>query len=82
MNTAPHRLGTATSLSGQHEGSPSYSAAELTWGLILASMRQIPAQYASLKAGNWQMGVGKTLRGQMAVTPVRAIRGRSWMTVE
>ncbi len=50
--------------SGQHEGTPSYAAAELTWGLILASMRQIPAQFASLKAGNWQMGVGKTLRGR------------------
>jgi D-3-phosphoglycerate dehydrogenase len=50
--------------SGQHEGTPSYAAAELTWSLILASMRQIPAQVASLKAGNWQMGVGRTLRGR------------------
>jgi len=50
--------------SGQHEGTPSYAAAELTWALILASVRQIPAQFASLKAGNWQMGVGKTLRGR------------------
>ncbi len=50
--------------SNMHAGAPSYGAAELTWGLILASMRQIPAQFASLKAGNWQMGVGKTLRGR------------------
>lgn len=50
--------------SNMHAGTPSYGAAELTWGLILASMRQIPAQFASLKAGNWQMGVGKTLRGR------------------
>ncbi len=50
--------------SGQHAGTPSYATAELTWGLILASLRQIPQQMASLKAGNWQMGVGKTLRGR------------------
>ena len=50
--------------SNQHAGTPSYAAAELTWALILAAMRQIPAQVASLKAGRWQMGVGKTLRGR------------------
>ena len=27
-------------------------------------MRQIPQQMASLKAGNWQTGVGTTLRGK------------------
>ena len=36
----------------------------LTWGLILAAMRQIPQQMASLKAGHWQIGVGTTLRGK------------------
>ncbi len=51
--------------SNMHAGTPSYAAAELTWGLILASMRQIPQQMASLKAGQWQMGVGKTLRGRV-----------------
>jgi phosphoglycerate dehydrogenase-like enzyme len=30
--------------SDQHAGSPSYAAAELTWGLIIAAMRQIPQQ--------------------------------------
>lgn len=50
--------------SGQHADRPSYSTAELTWGLILAAMRQIPQQMASLRSGNWQMGVGKTLRGR------------------
>lgn len=50
--------------SSQHAGTPSYSTAELTWGLILAAMRQIPQQMTSLKGGNWQMGVGKTLRGR------------------
>lgn len=50
--------------SNMHAGTPSYGAAELTWTLILASMRQIPAQVASLKAGNWQAGVGRTVRGR------------------
>lgn len=50
--------------SNMHGGTPSYAAAELTWGLILASMRQIPQQVASIRAGNWQMGIGKTLRGR------------------
>jgi D-3-phosphoglycerate dehydrogenase len=50
--------------SDQHAGSPSYAAAELTWGLVLAAMRQIPQQMASLRAGTWQIGVGHTLRGK------------------
>lgn len=45
-------------------GSVNHAAAELTWALIMAAMRQIPAQMASTKAGNWQMGVGKTLHGR------------------
>jgi D-3-phosphoglycerate dehydrogenase len=50
--------------SNQHAGTPSFATAELTWGLILAAMRQIPQQVASLKSGKWQMGVGRTLRHQ------------------
>lgn len=50
--------------SNMHAGTPSYAAAEHTLALILASYRQIPAQMASLQAGNWQMGVGRTLRGR------------------
>lgn len=50
--------------SSQHPGTPSYAAAELTWGLALAAMRQIPQQMASLKAGRWQIGVGRSLRGK------------------
>src|SRR5207248_4406473 len=30
--------------SNQHAGTASYAAAELTWGLVLAAMRQIPQQ--------------------------------------
>ncbi len=50
--------------SNLHAGTPSYATAELTWGLILASMREIPQQMAALKAGKWQIGVGSTLRGK------------------
>ncbi|MEL7126577.1 MAG: D-2-hydroxyacid dehydrogenase family protein [Pseudomonadota bacterium] len=50
--------------SNMHAGTPSYAAAEMTLALILASYRQIPQQAASLKAGRWQMGVGRTLRGR------------------
>ena len=49
--------------SSQHAGTPCYADAELTWGLVLAAVRQIPQQMASLQAGNWQIGVGRTLRG-------------------
>lgn len=41
-----------------------YAAAELTFALILAAMRQLPQQMDSAKAGRWQMGVGRTLRGR------------------
>jgi D-3-phosphoglycerate dehydrogenase / 2-oxoglutarate reductase len=50
--------------SSQHADTPSYATAELTWGLILAAMRQIPQQMASLKAGNWQCGVGTSIGGK------------------
>ena len=57
------RLGIVVS-SGQHADTPSYATAEFTWGLILAAARSIPQQMASLKAGQWQIGVGQTLRGK------------------
>jgi D-3-phosphoglycerate dehydrogenase / 2-oxoglutarate reductase len=47
-----------------HAGTPSYATAELTWGLILSAIRQIPQQMAALKEGKWQIGVGQTLRGK------------------
>jgi len=57
------RLGIVVS-SSQHADTPSFATAELTWGLVLASSRMIPQQVASLKAGNWQFGVGSTVRGK------------------
>lgn len=50
--------------SSQHPGTPSYAAAELTWALAMAALREIPRQMASLKSGNWQMGVGRGMRGK------------------
>jgi D-3-phosphoglycerate dehydrogenase len=50
--------------SNMHPGTPSYATAELTWGLILAAMRRVPQQTASLREGRWQEGIGHTLRGK------------------
>ena len=50
--------------SDQHADTPSYAAAELTWALIMAAARQSPQQMQSLQRGEWQMGVGSTLRGK------------------
>jgi D-3-phosphoglycerate dehydrogenase / 2-oxoglutarate reductase len=55
------RLGIVVS-SDLHAASPSFAAAELTWGLVLAGMRHIPQQVAALKAGRWQTAMGSTLR--------------------
>src|SRR6201982_1155781 len=57
------RLGVIVS-SSQHPGTPSYAAAELTWALILAAARRLPQQVAGLKAGQWQVGVGHSVRGK------------------
>ncbi|WP_298963080.1 D-2-hydroxyacid dehydrogenase family protein [uncultured Roseibium sp.] len=50
--------------SNMHSDTPSYAAAELTLAVMLSSFRQIPEQVASIRRGNWQMGVGRTLRGR------------------
>jgi D-3-phosphoglycerate dehydrogenase len=50
--------------SNMHADTPSYAAAELTWALMLAAARQIPEQVHALRSGNWQMGIGQTLRGR------------------
>lgn len=50
--------------SNMHSDTPSYAAAEMTLALILASYRQIPQQTHSLKRGDWQSGVGRSLRGR------------------
>ncbi|MGR3270118.1 D-2-hydroxyacid dehydrogenase family protein [Thalassococcus profundi] len=50
--------------SNMSAGKPSIAAAELTFGLMLASARQIPQQMASLRAGTWQLAPGQTLAGR------------------
>ena len=57
------RLGIVVS-SNQHADTPSYAAAELTWGLVLAAMRRIPQEAAALRRGVWQSGVWQGLRGK------------------
>jgi D-3-phosphoglycerate dehydrogenase len=43
----------------------SAATAELTWALILMSVRRLPREMASLKAGRWQSsGMGGGLRGK------------------
>ena len=50
--------------SNLHSGSPSFATAEHTVALMLASYRQIPQQVQSVRSGNWQMGVGRSLKGR------------------
>ena len=40
------------------------STAELIWALIMAVVRQLPANDASLRAGRWQHSLGTTLSGK------------------
>ncbi|HEY3537324.1 MAG TPA: D-2-hydroxyacid dehydrogenase family protein [Trinickia sp.] len=43
---------------------PSYPTVELTWGLILAAMRNIPFESEALRSGSWQTTIGLGLRGR------------------
>jgi phosphoglycerate dehydrogenase-like enzyme len=38
--------------------------AELTWALILAAARNLPAEFRSMREGGWQVGVGTMLHGK------------------
>jgi phosphoglycerate dehydrogenase-like enzyme len=40
------------------------STIEMTWALILASVRQIALENAHLRAGGWQLAMGDTLHGK------------------
>jgi phosphoglycerate dehydrogenase-like enzyme len=44
-------------------GANGSGAPELTWALILAAARQIPAEVDSLRSGGWQTTVGRDLNG-------------------
>ena len=65
-----------------HQGSPSYAAAELTWGLVIAAMRRIPQQVASMKAGHWQDSVGHSLRSRRSASTAMAESARSSPTTD
>src|ERR1700741_3229684 len=53
-------LGIAVTATG-YDSAPTI---EFTWSLILASVRRIDREAASLKAGGWQTGLGSNLRGK------------------
>jgi phosphoglycerate dehydrogenase-like enzyme len=47
-----------------HTGYDKHATVEMTWALILASVRQIASETANLRAGGWQRTVGDGLRGK------------------
>jgi D-3-phosphoglycerate dehydrogenase len=55
--------GIVVSAGGGSGGSPYSTTAELTWGLILASLRHLPYEVARLKQGHWHTTVGTRLFG-------------------
>jgi phosphoglycerate dehydrogenase-like enzyme len=57
---ATAELGIAVTATG-YDSTPTI---ELAWSLILASMRGIDREVASLRAGGWQAGLGSNLRGK------------------
>jgi phosphoglycerate dehydrogenase-like enzyme len=48
----------------RHTGYVSAPTIEFTWALILASIRHIPSENASLRAGGWQLSIGEDLSGR------------------
>ena len=53
-----------TMLDGTPLGYDSSPTVELTWALILASVRHIIAENLSLRSGGWQLAIGDELRGK------------------
>ncbi len=47
----------------QRTGYGPSGAMELTWALIHAAARHVPAEVASVRSGGWQVGVGLDLQG-------------------
>jgi phosphoglycerate dehydrogenase-like enzyme len=45
-------------------GGLGYPTSELTWALILAHMRQIPAEDSAIRQGRWQTTLGRGLNGK------------------
>ena len=66
MRNAALDIPAAKALGIQVCGTDSYkqAAPELTWALIIASTRNLVAEANSLRAGNWQVGLGGDLYGK------------------
>ncbi|KTC25794.1 hydroxyacid dehydrogenase [Pseudomonas marginalis ICMP 9505] len=66
MRNAAIDIAAAKALGIQVCGTDSYkqAAPELTWALIMASTRNLLAEANSLRAGNWQVGLGGDLYGK------------------
>jgi phosphoglycerate dehydrogenase-like enzyme len=47
-----------------HTGYSAHGAIEMTWALILAMLRNVPAEFASVRNGHWQISVGGDLQGK------------------
>ena len=47
-----------------HTGYDARSTIEMTWALILASVRQVALENAHLRAGGWQLTMGDSLHGK------------------
>ena len=47
-----------------HTGYDARSTIEMTWALILASVRQVALENATLRAGGWQLTMGDSLHGK------------------
>jgi phosphoglycerate dehydrogenase-like enzyme len=47
-----------------HTGYSAHGAIEMTWALILAMLRNIPAEFASVQSGQWQTSLGADLAGK------------------
>lgn len=58
LNAARRQGVTVSATGGRGNGAP-----ELTWALILAAARHIPAEHASMRSGGWQVGLGTDLEG-------------------
>ena len=59
---AAHELG--VTVCGTEAFTGAFATIELTWGLILAVVRGIPREDASVRNGGWQLGTGPLLMGK------------------
>jgi len=56
--------GIVVSAGGGEGGTPYSTTAEIAWGLIIASLRQLPYEVERLKQGHWHSTVGTRLYGK------------------